>query len=256
MEEVMFQRESDYQVPILRILADMPNGSATKQHVLEELTRRYGHRIPQTHYDRVSSKTKILKWDNYAAWSRQHLIDGGYLDAPFRGIWRITDKGRRWLAENPDATHVGRIQHGGSDSSTPSATRRSKHEDRTVPVGLSLDMLEKTREAMGDEHFRPVWGALYDQLVAAERAKAITNVSDNDLMRAARRQVRQIQDYLQGRDGNRPNGEQICDWIHFCYQFSLYREAAALFPLVHTDDVNAWYLERTRKIAVASRARL
>jgi len=117
-------------------------------------------------------------------------------------------------------------------------------------------MLEQTRKAMGDEQFRPVWGAIYDQLMAAERAKAITEVHDSDLTKSARRQVRQIQDYLQGRNGDRPNSEQICDWIHFCYQFSLFREAAALFTLVNADEVNSWYLERTRKIAAASRARL
>jgi hypothetical protein len=255
MEKRMFQGEYDYQVPILRILADMPNGKASKQLILEEFKRRYGHMIPQAHLEYVSTKTNILKWEHHAAWSRQRLIDGGYLNAPSRGIWQITDRGRSWLTENPNATHIGRIPRSTSGSPTKNATRKSKPDDRLVPAGLSLEMLEKTRKAMGDEHFRPLWGALYDQLVAAERAKAITEVSDIDLLRAARRQVRQIQEYLQGRNGERPTSEQICDWIHFCYQFSLFREAAALGPLVNANEVDPWYFEQARKLAMTAKAK-
>lgn len=117
-------------------------------------------------------------------------------------------------------------------------------------------MLESTRLAMDPKLFHQVWGTFYDQLLAAKRASSISDVIDSDLTKAARAQVRQVQDYLLGRNGNRPTSEQICDWIHFCYQFSLFREASALFTLVNTEEVNSWYLERTRKIAITSRSRL
>jgi len=255
MEEPMFQGEKDYYVPVLRVVAGMPNGAARKKDVLNELMRRYGHRIPPEHREMVSSSIRTLKWDNYASWSRQHLIEAGYLDAPDRGVWGITEMGRRWVADHPHDSHI-KLTRRQSDTPPNRKTRAKKKTDVVLPAGLSLDMLEKTRQAMGDEQFRPVWGELYDHLIAAKRAAMISDIDETKLTKLLRRQIREIHNYLLGRDANRPTSEQICDWIHFCYQFSLYREAAALFATVNADEVNPWYLERTRRIAVTSRAKL
>ncbi len=46
---LMFEIVTDYYVPVLRILADMPAGTGRKQEVLAELERRYGARIPPEH---------------------------------------------------------------------------------------------------------------------------------------------------------------------------------------------------------------
>ena len=250
----MFEIESDYQAPLLRVLSDMPGGAARKRDVLVEFMQRFGHRIPPKHHEMVSSNMRTTKWDNHLSWSRQHLVEAGYMDAPETGVWRITERGRRWLVENPNGVDV--LSRAARRGPRVQRTPKTSKIAAPLPAGLSLEMLEKTRQAMGDELFRPLWGALYDQLLAAERTRAVTEVSDAELGKAARRQVRQIHDYLQGRGAAHPTGEQLCDWIHFAYQFSLYREAAALFPLVGTEDVNPWYLERTRKIAAACRSRL
>lgn len=250
----MFEIESDYHVPLLRVLNEMPGGAARKRDVLAEFMRRFGHRIPPRHREMVSSNMNTPKWDNHLSWGRQHLIEAGYMDAPETGVWRITERGKRWLAENPNATHIlARAARRGPRSQRAPKTMQTAS---SLPAGLSLEMLEKTRQAMGEELFRPLWGTLYDQLLAAERARAVTEVTDAELGKAARRQVRQIHDYLQGRGADRPSSEQLCDWIYFCYQFSLFREAAALFPLIVTEEVNPWHLERTRKIAAACRSRL
>lgn len=46
-----------------------------------------------------------------------------------------------------------------------------------------------------------------------------------------------------------PSDEVLCDWVHFCYDFELYREGQMLFTFVTPDQVNPWYYERTRKLA-------
>jgi hypothetical protein len=62
-------------------------------------------------------------------------------------------------------------------------------------------------------------------------------------------QVAEIRAFLFGRTDNRPSDEKLCDWIYFCYTFELYTEARDLFPLIDPAQVNAWYFERTRKLA-------
>lgn len=46
-----------------------------------------------------------------------------------------------------------------------------------------------------------------------------------------------------------PGDEVLCDWVHFCYDFGLYKEGQMLFTLVAPDQVNPWYYERTKKFA-------
>lgn len=63
------------------------------------------------------------------------------------------------------------------------------------------------------------------------------------------REVEQVRSFLEGRSDYRPTDEKICDWIQFCYLFELNAEGRDLFKLLAHDDVNPWYLERTRKFA-------
>jgi hypothetical protein len=255
MQPPIIATQADYYVPLLRLLAESPGGETSAHDAVRGFWERYSDRIAPEHLEPLESGPDERKWENYVRWARKTLKDIGYLEMPRRGIWKLSDEGRAWLEKNPDAHHLDStgVRRG-------PRSPRSRSASSSVPVqsppGITLDMLEQTKQMMGEELFRQLWGALYDQLLTAERAKAITQVGDRDLLQAARQQVRQIQDYLQGRNSNRPSSEQLCDWIHFCYQFSLFREAAALFTLVNPDDVNPWYLERTRKIAVTCRSRL
>jgi hypothetical protein len=46
-----------------------------------------------------------------------------------------------------------------------------------------------------------------------------------------------------------PSDDVLCEWIHFCYDFELYKEGQLLFELVSSEQVNPWYYERTKKFA-------
>ncbi len=250
----MFQQNKDYTVPLLHILAEFGERPVPVTHVYQVFEQRYSALIPPEHHD--TRKNGMVIWQHIVGWRRYELQERlGFIASPGRGKWAITQAGRDWLSRNPTAQHID-LPARTSDSPTrkQTASARRSAPSPTSP-GITLEILEKTRQAMGDEQFRPVWGTIYDQLIAAERAKAITNVNDNELTRSARRQVRQIQDYLQGRNGDRPNSEQICDWIHFCYQFSLFREAVALFPLVNAREVDTWYFERARRIVMTTKVK-
>lgn len=61
-------------------------------------------------------------------------------------------------------------------------------------------------------------------------------------------QIKAVRDFLSGR-ASRPSDEKLCDWVHFCYTFELYREAGALFQLVDPTQVDRWQYERTKRLA-------
>lgn len=61
-------------------------------------------------------------------------------------------------------------------------------------------------------------------------------------------QIVTIRDFLNGR-ASRPSDERLCDWVHLCYEFELYREGRDLFALVDPTQVNPWYYERAKRSA-------
>jgi hypothetical protein len=61
-------------------------------------------------------------------------------------------------------------------------------------------------------------------------------------------QIVTVRDFLNGRAA-RPSDERLCDWVHLCYEFELYREGRELFALVDPAQVNPWYYERTKRLA-------
>lgn len=46
-----------------------------------------------------------------------------------------------------------------------------------------------------------------------------------------------------------PSDEVLCDWVHFCYDFGLYKDGQILFTFVTSEHVHPWYYERTKKLA-------
>lgn len=155
---------------------------------------------------------------------------------------------------HPPATTQSRLRRGTRRSVRGEPPERSTIS--IVPQGVTLEMLEQTRQAMSADQFRQIWGGIYEQVLAEERRRAITPVSDRLLAEKARAIVQRIQDFLQGRSTESPKSETVCDWIFVCYNLELYREGAALWRYVNKDDVNAWQYERTAKFSTACRARV
>lgn len=256
MSEPFFEVETDYHVPLLKVLADLPEG-APKREVLALFWERYQEHIPPDHLQPVASHPRELIWENKVAWARNRLKDIGFIDASEYGLWRLSNTGRDWVANNPNAT----VRVSGKPVTATRSARTRKRQSapsasKPPAYGLTFEMLEQTRKAMPLEQFRQVWGLVYDQLQAEERAKALTPFSDKQLLQAVRQPVRRIHAFLQGRGNDSPKSEEICDWIHFCYALELYREAAALWQYVNQDEVHAWQYERTKKIAMVCRTKI
>ena len=83
---------------------------------------------------------------------------------------------------------------------------------------------------------------------SASAPKATDAEDEKTWLLAVRGEVTAIRDLLRGR-GARPSDDRLCDQVQLCYLLGLYREGGALFRLVDATRVNAWYYDRTRKLA-------
>lgn len=248
MTESVFKVQGDYHVPLLKLLAGLPNGQGQSAEVQSLFWKRYQDLIPQEH--RLAHATGDDIWAKNVQWCRYDLVRMGLMDAPSRGAWRITQRGRDWLADNPQATSIrgykGKANAGrlALRMDAPALGRRAD-----VQSGITLEMLEETRKAMQPEDFQRVWGQLHDRLKAEERAKYVTQIRDRVLLDSVRQYLKRIQDFLLGQGNYVPRSEETCDWIHFCSALKLYREASALLQHVKVDDVNPWQYQRTQRIS-------
>lgn len=236
---------TDYDVPLLRLLAELPGGQGIAQEVIRIFIERYRESIPEWHYEHTQSGQ--IRYEKNIHWARMELVERGFVDSPAYGIWRITEAGRRWLEEHPDATRL--------EPQKRAAPVRRERPRPSAPPGITLQQLQATKAVMPPEQFRAIWGELYDRLLAEERARAVTDISDTELARRARRVLREIHAFLRG-EGGAITSEKAYNWMLFCYTLGLYRETAALFSFVAQGDLPEWAYDRARKMAEACRAQL
>ena len=88
--------ESAYELPILQII-EKQGGRAAAREVLDELEPRLDGQL--TEVDRQQLASGDVRWRNRAQFVRLRLVEQGDLvtDSP-RGIWEISDQGRRRVA--------------------------------------------------------------------------------------------------------------------------------------------------------------
>ena len=91
--------ESAYYRPILTVLARM-GGSGKVADVLEQVKELMKPVLKDVDYEPLASSPDNPRWRNAAQWARNSMIKEGLLkaDSP-RGVWELTDAGRRAVAE-------------------------------------------------------------------------------------------------------------------------------------------------------------
>jgi restriction system protein len=88
----------DYQslmLPLLQFAAD--GREHTKREALEQLGRQLG--LTASELSTLLPSGRQGLFDNRVAWARSYLKHAGLLDAPRRGVFVITERGRQLLAE-------------------------------------------------------------------------------------------------------------------------------------------------------------
>lgn len=91
--------ESRYYEPILNMLVDM-GGSGKVADVLEKVERVMRPVLKPIDYEPLASDPDNPRWRNAAQWARNSMVKEGLLkpNSP-RGVWEISDSGRRWVAQ-------------------------------------------------------------------------------------------------------------------------------------------------------------
>jgi hypothetical protein len=121
-----FRNYADYEIPLLQVLSDLPGGQGTAKDVRDRFGARFDDRIPLEHRVYLEN-VHDTKWRNMVAWVRSTLIERGLMDAPKYGVWGITDKGRKYLAQAGDSA---------SHADSPFTAQSTQAPNRTVTLTL------------------------------------------------------------------------------------------------------------------------
>jgi len=201
---------SDYLVPLLKVMDDLPKRMGRGEDILARFEAQYRHEIPDHAY-RLESKSGKMYWVRciYNIQGKARELD--LIESPSRGLWRLTEYGHKWLLDHPDATHF------------------TGERGHTKTRGL-IDSPQVKKV-----HYHP-----------AEKAKL---TPDQTASKVLAREIADIQTYLVGHSSKQPSAEKLCDWVYFCYTFEMYPEGRDLFALIDPDEVHSWYYERTKKLA-------
>jgi restriction endonuclease Mrr len=99
--------EESYVVPILESVIEL-GGKAEMKDVLNLVHEKMKNILNSYDYEPLPSNPKQKRWENTAQWARNTMVNEGLLvkDSP-RGIWEITDKGRKFYEENKQSWQAG-----------------------------------------------------------------------------------------------------------------------------------------------------
>lgn len=82
--------QTDFGLPLLRTLAEMPGGGGAVRDVLSRMERRI--QLKPNDYGKLSNGA--IRWENAVMFQRQKAKDKGYLDGSQRGFWYVTPAGK------------------------------------------------------------------------------------------------------------------------------------------------------------------
>jgi len=91
-------QQAKYRTPILQALEDL-GGSGYVNEVLDCVYKKMEKFLVPVDLEEIPS-VRQKRWRNTAMWERSHMIKDGLLksDSP-RGIWEISEKGKKYLKE-------------------------------------------------------------------------------------------------------------------------------------------------------------
>lgn len=92
--------EEKFVIPILESLIEL-GGKAEIKDVLNLVQDKMRDILNEYDYETLPSNPKQKRWENTAQWARNTMVNEGLLvrNSP-RGIWEITEKGRKFYEEN------------------------------------------------------------------------------------------------------------------------------------------------------------
>jgi len=230
----------DYEVALLKTLADLPGGQGKSGVVADVLFDRYRDVIPIEHRLSVGPN-RTDRWRIRITQARNKLKNCGLLDAPSRGVWCITQAGRDWLAQNPDAWRLDSHARQPAERAGCRAPARRARSGPTLDHNsdipdVTLEKLQRIRQALPAEDFQRDWGATYDALLAQRRVDPVSVVSDGQILNAIHKLIGNIHAYLRGSLDFEPTMDDLCDWAYVCKLLRFDAEARVLLVIAEVSS--------------------
>jgi len=95
--------EEKFILPILEALIEL-GVEAHARDVLERVHAKMKNILNTYDYEDLSSNNQ-KRWENTALWVKYRMVEEGLLDRSVpRGVWRITEKGRKFYQNNKALT--------------------------------------------------------------------------------------------------------------------------------------------------------
>ena len=90
--------QKEFRLPLLETL-DVLGGSSFARRIRQAMADKMAPRLSEADYELVSSGDP--RWWNAICWERNDCVKEGLLrDDSERGVWALSDKGKKWLALN------------------------------------------------------------------------------------------------------------------------------------------------------------
>lgn len=98
-EEGVFTPVRAYWRPLLQALVEL-GGKGRREKIIEIVGEKMKHVLMPADYQKLPT-SNYIRWENRVAWQASNMRRDGLVknDSP-RGIWEITEAGRKWLADN------------------------------------------------------------------------------------------------------------------------------------------------------------
>jgi Mrr N-terminal domain len=92
----VFTRVQDYWKPILRSIVEM-GGRGRREKVMDAVGQKMKAILTPADYGTLSD-SNVIRWRNRVAWQASNMRARGFIKkGSVRGVWEITDEGRKWL---------------------------------------------------------------------------------------------------------------------------------------------------------------
>jgi len=152
-------KQTGIEVPLLEEI-EKAGGSAAPKDLYPRLTARF----PQITQEELAQRLPAgnLQWTNRVQWVRQRLILRGELDGSVRGVWAITDAGRRRLE-----AHRRGQPYRGPKTSPKSRKMRRRRPAKPIDHDEIARALEQIGQAFG---FDTLWKPKVNDLRPDRRA--------------------------------------------------------------------------------------
>lgn len=156
----------DYQsimLPLLTFTAD--NNEHGLREAIEQLAIQF--RLTKEEREELLPSGTSTIFDNRVAWAKTHILKAGLLESPRRAIFKITDKGRQALMQNPSAINVNFLKQ---YPEYVEFIKPSKNSNEQIAVTQQIEQSQATPEEILESAYLNIRRNLAQELLIKIKA--------------------------------------------------------------------------------------